>query len=81
VLDDLFGPRPGLRDLITPDTVLCRCEGVTAGEIEAASFAELKLRTRAGQGPCQGRVCAHLIGLDEPSARPPLEPVPVRALL
>lgn len=80
VLDELFAPRPGLRELIAPDTVVCRCEGVTAGEIgAAASFSELKLRTRAGQGPCQGRVCAPLIGL-EPSARPPLAPVPVAAL-
>ena len=80
VLEDLFAPRPGLRELITPDTVVCRCEGVTAAEIAgAASFPELKLRTRAGQGPCQGRVCAPLIGL-EPSARPPLAPVPAGVL-
>jgi hypothetical protein len=80
VLDDLFAPRAGLKELVWPQTVLCRCEGVTAAEVAgAASFAELKLRTRAGQGPCQGRICAPLIGL-EPSARPPLAPVPLAAL-
>src|SRR5439155_6206848 len=30
VLADLFDPRPGLDALAAPDTVLCRCEDVTA---------------------------------------------------
>ncbi|HEV7367633.1 NAD(P)/FAD-dependent oxidoreductase [Arenibaculum sp.] len=58
------GVRPGIYRLAGPDTVVCRCEGTTAGEIEAAarlgagSAAAVKLATRAGMGSCQGRVCA-----------------------
>ena len=36
VLSDLFDPRPGLDTLPAPDTVLCRCEDVTAGAVDAA---------------------------------------------
>jgi thioredoxin reductase len=45
-------------------TILCRCEEVTLGDVEAA-FAEglvaagaIKRRTRLGMGRCQGRYCA-----------------------
>jgi len=44
--------------------VVCRCEDVTAGDLRATAAAtgsrglrSLKLSTRAGLGPCQGRVC------------------------
>ena len=46
-----------------PDHIVCRCEDVTRDEITAAIAAgaanaqEIKMRTRAGMGPCQGRVC------------------------
>ncbi|TFB55172.1 (2Fe-2S)-binding protein [Cryobacterium tagatosivorans] len=45
------------------DHMICRCEDVTATEVRAAIDAgacnaqEVKMRTRAGMGPCQGRVC------------------------
>jgi len=62
------GIRPGWRDWLTDDTVICRCEEVTAGEIQAAAAAtesrglrSLKLSTRAGLGPCQGRVCGRTV--------------------
>jgi len=53
-------------DLATADTVLCRCEEVTRGELSdaiaaAAPLADasvVKGMTRAGMGPCQGRMCA-----------------------
>lgn len=44
-------------------TVICRCEEVTLGEIKdtieqfRCSSREVKLRTRAGMGPCGGRSC------------------------
>jgi len=59
-------PRLGL-ELATPDTVVCRCEEVGAGQIEAAldegcpSIGELKRATRAGMGACQGRYCGPLL--------------------
>jgi NADPH-dependent 2,4-dienoyl-CoA reductase/sulfur reductase-like enzyme len=55
--------RPALVTAIPAETVICRCEGVTRGEIEGAladgatEMNQLKQFTRCGMGPCQGRVC------------------------
>jgi len=86
--------------IITDDTVVCRCEEVTAGQVKAAlvvgdpSVRGVKIRTRAGMGLCQGRMCGSLIRqlisretrtpmseirLDTP--RPPVKPIPIGALL
>jgi hypothetical protein len=52
-----------LAALVTPDTVLCRCESVTAAEVGevleegAPDLAHVKRMTRAGMGLCQGRLC------------------------
>ena len=92
ILGDLFDPHPGLATLATPDTVLCRCEDVTAGEVDAAvaagarTPAELKIVTRCGQGPCQGRVCERLVAARLPaggrySSRAPIAPVPLAVLM
>ncbi|GAB6903484.1 FAD/NAD(P)-binding oxidoreductase [Kineosporia succinea] len=58
------GIRPGWQTWATPETVLCRCEDVTVGEVRdiaaktgARGLRSLKLTTRAGLGPCQGRTC------------------------
>jgi thioredoxin reductase len=88
ILDDLFGRRAGLATLADAGTILCRCEDVAAGAVDAAgaaSPAALKVMTRCGQGPCQGRVCERLIAdrLGSPagfSARAPVRPVPLSAL-
>jgi bacterioferritin-associated ferredoxin len=62
-LDRLFSPR---RELLIPEddeTVVCRCEEVTAGQIRQALALgtvgpnQLKTQPRAGMGPCQGRMC------------------------
>lgn len=48
-------------------TLLCRCEAVTAAEVDAAiadgarTVAAVKRWTRCGMGLCQGRVCGPLI--------------------
>lgn len=53
-------PRP----LPADDVILCRCEGVTAGQTRAAiaegagDLGALKRMTRLGMGRCQGRYCA-----------------------
>lgn len=51
---------PGLRD----DTILCRCEAITVGEVraavrkkDAAETNRAKALTRVGMGRCQGRFC------------------------
>ncbi len=55
--------------LATPgnDTIVCRCEEVTAGQIREAVAAghensnQVKFFTRCGMGPCQGRQCANAV--------------------
>ena len=62
-LDRLFQPAP---DLILPakeDTLVCRCEEITAGDVRRAVHQGciepnmVKALTRCGMGPCQGRMC------------------------
>jgi NADPH-dependent 2,4-dienoyl-CoA reductase/sulfur reductase-like enzyme len=61
-LDTLY--KPALRFRVpSDDTIACRCEEVTAGEIRAAVDEgctgpnQVKSFTRCGMGPCQGRMC------------------------
>ena len=45
------------------DTIICRCEEITLGEVKAAvaagarTIGEVKMVTRVGMGNCQGRMC------------------------
>jgi NADPH-dependent 2,4-dienoyl-CoA reductase/sulfur reductase-like enzyme len=80
-----FALRDELKSLARPDTVVCRCEDVPLGRLAAAaSPREAKLHTRAGMGPCQGRVCGAALsvlrGFPPDSVRPPLSPVPIEVL-
>ncbi|WP_072710381.1 (2Fe-2S)-binding protein [Lacicoccus alkaliphilus] len=49
------------------DFTVCRCENVTYSEMMKAmekgvnNSREMKLKTRAGMGFCNGRTCGHLI--------------------
>jgi NADPH-dependent 2,4-dienoyl-CoA reductase/sulfur reductase-like enzyme len=60
-LDALFPPRPA--SSIPDETILCRCEEVTAGKVREAvqlgclGANQTKAFTRTGMGACQGRVC------------------------
>jgi NADPH-dependent 2,4-dienoyl-CoA reductase/sulfur reductase-like enzyme len=60
-LDALFPPRPA--SAIPDETILCRCEEVTAGKVREAVHLgclganQTKAFTRSGMGACQGRVC------------------------
>jgi NADPH-dependent 2,4-dienoyl-CoA reductase/sulfur reductase-like enzyme len=66
MLDALYPPRPGI---FSPadDTVVCRCEELTAGDVRKAGALgqpgpnQIKSFTRAGMGPCQGRQCGYTI--------------------
>lgn len=79
--------------------ILCRCEDVPATEVDAAigegarTLNDVKRRTRAGMGMCQGRWCAHavaarvaertgqpLAALAPMTARPPVQPVTLGVL-
>jgi thioredoxin reductase/bacterioferritin-associated ferredoxin len=63
VLDRISVPRPGLYELAKDDTIMCRCEEITLGEVKAAladgatDMKEVKRMTRMGMGNCQGRMC------------------------
>jgi hypothetical protein len=80
-----FALRAELRALARPDTIVCRCEDVALGRLAAAtSPREAKLHSRAGMGPCQGRVCGSALsvlrGFPRDSVRPPLVPTPLAVL-
>jgi NAD(P)H-nitrite reductase large subunit len=85
---------------MTDDTVVCRCEQVTAGTIRRAvragtpDLSDVKKRTRAGMGYCQGANCGPAIGAmlhrefaaseeaaHRQSDRPPVRPVPLSLLM
>jgi NADPH-dependent 2,4-dienoyl-CoA reductase/sulfur reductase-like enzyme len=73
LVNTVFALKPGVLDQIADDTLVCRCEEVTAGEIRAAAAAwgaqagAVKGVTRCGMGYCQGRICGSL--LEELTAR------------
>jgi NADPH-dependent 2,4-dienoyl-CoA reductase/sulfur reductase-like enzyme len=92
-LDALFKPRA---EIFAPqnETIVCRCEEITAGAIRASATVgrpgpnQVKAATRAGMGPCQGRLCGYSVTRILSAAqnrspadvgffhtRPPLKPV------
>lgn len=78
-LADTFSLRDELRRLPDDDTIVCRCEDVTFGQLRSrTNWRDAKLQTRCGMGPCQGRICGpavqFLFGWHNDSVRPPLFP-------
>jgi len=79
LIDTLYPPRDP-SDGLADDTVVCRCEEVTAGTIRQAIAAgavgpnRTKTATRCGMGACQGRMCGPL--LSQIVARETGRPVP-----
>ncbi|SDG28200.1 NAD(P)/FAD-dependent oxidoreductase [Thalassobaculum litoreum] len=96
-LDAMFPP-PDWIGRMADATTVCRCEEVRAADIrKVADHAQgpnqLKAYTRAGMGPCQGRMCGHTVTevLAEAKAmapgavgyyhiRPPAKPVTVEEM-
>lgn len=98
-LDALFMPS---RETLLPDdpsTPVCRCSEVSVGEIRDAiargcdSPDQVKSCSRAGMGPCQGRVCGPVVSAlvaralqlapadaGHYGARPPIRPLTLSAL-
>ncbi|RDJ27751.1 FAD-dependent oxidoreductase [Bosea caraganae] len=62
-LDALYRPPKAFRVPAEAETIVCRCEEVTAGEIREVVAGgvtgpnQLKVFLRCGMGPCQGRQC------------------------
>jgi len=80
-----FAPRQELRTLAAHDTIVCRCEDVRFGALLTASCArQAKLHTRAGMGPCQGRICGPALellrGWSVDTVRSPIEPTSISVL-
>ena len=63
----LFAAAQLTEQLADPETVVCRCEGVTYGELSdamadhASTPGAIKRVTRAGMGKCQGRYCGPVL--------------------
>ncbi len=94
-MDALYAPRPD-QFVFDDDTVVCRCENLTVGQIRqmvkegVKEVNEIKCISRAGMGPCQGRMCgaavAEIVAAQTGfspdragliSIRPPLKPIPL----
>ena len=62
-MDRIYRIYPDLYANVTDDTIVCRCESITAGEIRQAiregtlNLNDIKKRTRSGMGYCQGTNC------------------------
>ncbi len=79
-LQTAFALRGELFRLADDDTIVCRCEDVTWGQVRPYRDArEAKLQSRCGMGACQGRVCHQTLrllkGWSAPAVRPPVLPV------
>jgi len=63
-LNEIYVVGPGLYELATPDTVICRCEERTGAELDATigdgvdDLNVIRAVNRIGMGRCQGRNCA-----------------------
>jgi D-hydroxyproline dehydrogenase subunit alpha len=84
-LAEAFALRPELKALANDETVICRCEDVTLGQMRRfSSWREAKLQCRSGMGACQGRTCGAaakvLLGWGMESVRPPILPARVQSL-
>jgi NAD(P)H-nitrite reductase large subunit len=69
------------------ETIICRCEELTVGEVRAAirlglsTVSEVRRYTRAGMGLCQGKSCARLVTqlLGQETGRPISDLLPATA--
>jgi len=67
IMDAISAPRPGIFNILSEDTVVCRCEEVTMQDVISAvangarDVNDIKRRTRLGMGHCQGRFCGQVI--------------------
>jgi NADPH-dependent 2,4-dienoyl-CoA reductase/sulfur reductase-like enzyme len=85
LLAQTFALRDELRNLATPETLVCRCEDVSHARLAKYSdWRSAKLQTRCGMGACQGRVCGaaaeFIFGWRAESVRPPIFPARVESL-
>jgi NADPH-dependent 2,4-dienoyl-CoA reductase/sulfur reductase-like enzyme len=93
----LYRVGPGIFELPADDTVICRCEVVRRRDLAPAIASTddinlVKAFTRAGMGPCQGRICQRQVSaliarhhgrpvedIALATPRMPVRPVPISA--
>jgi len=100
LLSEIYAFHPGRTAWADAGTVICRCEGVTREAIVASMEAQVSVEldavkrlSRAGMGPCQGKLCfPTILGMlaqeldadrwraQDYSARPPLKPISMHTL-
>ena len=85
-MDLAFRLRPELNMVARPDTIVCRCEDVRLAQLQPhRTWRAMKLQTRCGMGPCQGRVCGpaveQLLGCTVDGVREPVLPVRVGTIV
>ena len=85
-LERTFAPRDEVLALAGADDVACRCEDVPLGMLDPGwTTRQAKLYSRAGMGPCQGRVCGPLLcdrfGWARDSVRSPSSPASLSTLV
>jgi D-hydroxyproline dehydrogenase subunit alpha len=67
VMESVHAVQPGWTRWPSQETVICRCEEVTLGELRTAiglgadDARSAKLLARPGMGWCQGRMCGHAV--------------------
>ena len=92
-----FPVLPGLFEVATPETIVCRCEDATLQQVRDAAALHgdtargIKMGCRAGMGPCQARICGPNLqacagrspnqSTDLPVAQLPVKPVRTATIL
>jgi NADPH-dependent 2,4-dienoyl-CoA reductase/sulfur reductase-like enzyme len=91
-LNKIYAVGPGLYELATPETFVCRCEERTQSDLEAliddgvGDINAIRAQSRIGMGRCQGRNCATHVsatiarktGRDVTAVAPPTARPPVK---
>ncbi|MBW9102978.1 FAD-dependent oxidoreductase [Paraburkholderia phenoliruptrix] len=85
-VETAFALQPAARTPPADDTLLCRCEDVSVGEVRGFdNWRDAKLHTRCGMGACQGKVCAIAanvyFGWAGAAPRPPFSPARIGTLM
>jgi thioredoxin reductase len=63
----LYNSNSDYKQMLEKDVEICRCEGIKYSTLENVlqsgytSISELKLKSRVGMGPCQGRYCGQIV--------------------
>ena len=85
-VETAFALGEAARALPPAETMLCRCEDVTLGEVSIhRDWRDAKLHTRCGMGACQGRTCgtaaSTYFGWQTAQPRPPFHPAQIGTLI